>query len=197
MKVSHTGVDLCLIAAMALLPAVPASAMVRECIAAKPTAASYTWNFHREASSIFQEVQDSAQQVRYHAAELQSFTFSPEISWQSQADQLSQVRLEVNELGSKLCRLETVRRVLAPWQQKTVDNLAKTVRVMADNTEDAIQFLHQNENYLWSPTYTRYVNQISSEALSLTNSMGNAVEYASVRSQYLNLRKDMGMKTPS
>src|ERR1700745_857139 len=106
----------CVSTAMVLLPAASATAAMHECVTGRPTAASYTWNFRQEANNIFEDIQSDVSQVRYHAEQLQSFEFHPDLSWQSHADQLSQVKSGVNDMGDRLCRLETIRRVVAPWQ---------------------------------------------------------------------------------
>jgi hypothetical protein len=180
-----------------VLPAASAAAAENECIAKKPNAASYTWNFQNEANNIFADMQSDAAQVQDHAAQLQSFALSPEMSWQSHADQLNQLRREINDLGERLCRLETIRRVVAPWQQRTIDRVATTVRLMADNAEDAISVINRNHQFLWSPTYEEYANNLYSEAKSLDHSMGRAVEYAKVRTQFRDLRNAVGTKASS
>lgn len=183
---------------MVVLPAGSATAAMHECITGRPTAASYTWNFRQEANNIFDDVQLNALQARYHAEQLQSFEFHPYLSWQSYADQLTQVKSAVNDMGDLLCRLETIRRVVAPWQQRTIDRIATAVRLMADNTQDAIWYGRSNQQTLWSSlTYQKYVNNIYNEAQSLTQSVGNAVEYGKVGPQYQELKKDIGMKASS
>jgi hypothetical protein len=165
----------------------------RECAYGKPTAASYTWDLHSEANALFEDVQTDAQQVTNHAAQLQSFSDDSNMGWQAHADQLNQVRSEVNDMGKKLSRLETIRRVVSPWQQKTIDRIASTVPLMADNTEDAIVYLRAHENDLINPTYRRYADNLYSEGNNLTQSVGDAVEYAKVLGEYHQLRGEIGI----
>ena len=180
--------------ALMFLSAAPVNAAaVRECVNAKPTAASYTWDFKGEANGIFRDVQSQAQQVTDHMAELQSLMRDPNVSWQTHADQLLQVKTEVNDLGERLCRLETIRRVLAPWQQKMVDQIATQVQLMAGNTQDAMAFMDSNREQLWSPTYHKYVNNAYAEATQLANSSGNAAEYAKVQPEYRRLQSELGI----
>jgi hypothetical protein len=51
-------------------------------------------------------------------------------------------------MGAKLCRLETIRMAVAPWQQAEIDRIATRGGLMADNTEDAIHFLNAHQNGL-------------------------------------------------
>ena len=147
---------------MAVVPAASAAAVGAKCVTGKPTAASYTWNFQKEADRIFEDIHADAAQAQYHAEQLQSFGLDEEVSWQSHAIELSEVRSAINDMGERLCRLEVIRRVVAPWQQKTIDRIAVTVRLMADNAEDAIAFGNNNPRTLWSPTFRKYTSNLCS-----------------------------------
>lgn len=195
MTVKQLVVSGCICAITVIVPA--ACAATRECVAGKPTAASYTWNFRKEADGIFQDIQSDALRARSHADHLDRFVADPDLSWEAHADQLAQLRSEINDIGNRLCRLETIRRVVAPWQQRSIDHIARSVQLMADNTEDAILFLDNNEQILWSPTYQSYVQNLFNEAGDLTASVGNAVEYAKVNTEYHELRHDIGVRARS
>ena len=186
----------CVSLAMGLFAVPAGAATVHECPAGQPTAASYTWNFHQEANNIFGEIQSDARQALDHAANLQSFEVE-DVNWQTQAEQLSQVKAEINDMGRKLCRLETIRQVTAPWQQKTIDRIAATIRLMAGNTRDAIVFGNSHQDQLWVPTFGAYVNNLYQEAGTLRRSTGNAVEYARVLRESRSLRSDLGIQASS
>ena len=90
---------------------------VHACVAGQPTAASYTWNFQREANNIFSDVRADADQAAYHADVLQSFARIEdleELSWQSNSEPLMDLKAEINDMSARLCRLESIRRVLDP-----------------------------------------------------------------------------------
>ena len=197
MRMKRLLLGACISALMAVVPAASAAVMVNRCSVGRPTAASYTWNFRKEANNIFEDIQADASQAAYHADQLQSFQRSPDMSWQSDADQLSQLKTEINDMEARMCRLETIRRVVAPWQQRSINRIAATVQVMADNAQDAIVFLNNNHNRLWSPTFRDYANNLYSDASSLNQTTDNAVEYAKVGTQYRNLRTDINMKASS
>jgi hypothetical protein len=146
---------------------VPAAAAARECPAGKVSAESYTHDFKGEANAIFKDVQNDAQEALYHAGQLEGFAQNGGISWESEAVQLDQVKTDINDIGARLCRLETIRRMVAPWQQGAIDQIAMDARLMADNAQDAI---------LFGGTH---------------RSVDHAVEYASVSKEYQELRHDL------
>jgi hypothetical protein len=183
----------CISAALALY-AVPASAAStsHQCVAAEPTAASYTWDFKGEATTIFKDIQSDAQDALYHADMLQAFARDPHMTWDAHADELSYLKSEINDIGAKLCRLQTIRRVVAPWQQNEIDQIVTDTQLMADNTQDAMLFGNTHRNELWLAAYQKNVNSLEDEANALTHSVGHAVQFAGVSKEYRELRHDVG-----
>ena len=178
----------CISAAIAVSAIPAAAATVNQCAAGKPTAASYTWDFKSEVNTIFKDVQTDAEQALYHSDELQKFAGDPSLDWQLCAEQLDYLRSEINDIGTRLCRLETIRRVAAPWQQHVIDQIATDARLMADNAQDAIVFGNTKPKDLWLATYQKSLNNLYSEASSLMHSVGKAVEFANVSNEYQELR---------
>jgi hypothetical protein len=184
----------CISAALALY-AVPASAAAsasHQCVAAEPTAASSTWDFKGEANTIFKEIQSDAQQALYHADMLQSFAPDPHMTWDAHADELEYLKGEINDIGAKLCRLQTIRRVVAPWQQNAIDQILSDTQLMADNAQDAIVFGSTHRTELWLAAYQKNLNNLEDEATALAHSVGNSVHFASVLKEYQELRHDVG-----
>ena len=176
--------------------AVPASAATasHQCVAAEPTAASYTWDFKGEANTIFKDIQSDAQDASYHADMLQSFARDPQMTWDAHADELEYLKGDVNDIGAKLCRLQTIRRVVAPWQQNGIDRIVTDTQLMADNTQDAIVFGNTHRSELWLATYQKNLNNLEDEATALEHSVGNAVQFASVSKEYQELRRDVAVR---
>jgi hypothetical protein len=113
------------------------------------------------------------------------------------ADQLLDLKGEINDIGSRLCRLEAIRRVVDPWQQRVIDQIVTTTRLMADNAQDAIMFVDAHRLELWLPAYQTYLNNLRHEATNLRRSVDKAIEFASVSKEYQDLRSDLQPKGSS
>jgi hypothetical protein len=175
------------------IAAVPAGAAAANgCVAGKPTAASYTWNFQGEANGIFKEIQSDAEQALYHADKLGSFADDLKLDWDTDATELDYLRSDINDMGAKLCRLQTIHRGVAPWQQHAIDQIATTARLMAYNAQNAIVFGNANREKLWLATYRSDLDNLDNEARSLAHTVGNAVEFASVSKEYRDLEHKLG-----
>jgi hypothetical protein len=169
--------------AAAAAPAVAAVSKTCSCVPGQATPASYTWDFKGEANTIFKDIQFQAQQSLYDADKLEGAARAG-LTWYSQGGYLDDLKTDIDNIGKKLCRLETIRSVVAPWQQRVIDRIAESTVLMADNTEDAMNFGNVHQRELWLTTYRNYVNNLFDEAEKLRQSSGQAVQFASVSQKY-------------
>ena len=169
MKLRYSGLA-ALVAAVVAVP-VASQAAPQTCTAGKATPASYTWNFPTEASQLLNGIQQDANKAEDRASTLDMFTMNSNIDWQIHAFELNALRREVNDMGRKLCRLEEIRRVAAPWQRKAIDAAAPDILLMADNTGDAIHFANEYQNNFWRPSYRKNVRNVLQESGQLNQSM--------------------------
>ena len=95
-------------------------------------------------------------------------------------------------MGAKLCRLETIRRGVAPWQQLAIDQIATTARLMAHNAQNAILFVNANRKELWLGDVSERPGQPGQRSEEPGASVGNAVEFASVSKEYRDLEHKLG-----
>ena len=181
------------------LSAVPGTAATvpQQCVAAEPTAASQTWDFKGEANTIFKDIQSDTQQAATDADYLQSLDRDYLVSWESHAEHLSSLKAGINDIGAKLCRLQTIRRMLAPWQQRAVDQIAGEAQSMANHTQDAIVFGGSHRSDLWLATYKSDVTNLANEANALNGVLKNVVEFPGVSKEYRELRHDFGTQPGS
>lgn len=197
MQLKHLAGAFLLVAGVAALPVASLAAENSACVAGKPTPESYTWNFRAEASQLLNDIQADAVHAQQHADKLETYASQLQISWQAHGEQLDAIRAEVNDMGQKLCRLETIRRVVAPWQQTAIKRAAKLVQLMADNTQDAIQFVDNHQGNLWMSPYPRYAANLYQDSKQLDHSLRTYEEFAQVHHEDLQLEKTLGMRAGS
>lgn len=142
----------------------PQPAMSSACPCSQDMQASMTWNFPKEGSQLLQDIRRDARQIRREAATVESHHPYAESDWMFHADELNTIRWEVNNMGRKLCRLQTIHDQLMPWQQKAVESTAPLVKELAIFTDDAIEFANGHEENLWNPLYGTYIRNIYTEA---------------------------------
>jgi hypothetical protein len=193
-KIARTGY---MLAAIAVTPMISMGAGMRSCTSAPVTEASYSWNFPREASSILKEIRADALQAESHADQLRSYYLNQDLDWQVHSAELMRLKAEVNDIGARLCRLETIRSAASPWEQQATDRTAVLAREMANNTEQAINYMNSNHLNLWTPTYEQYVTNLYHESSRLSRTIGNFEKLAKVSREEKELHTALGTKAGS
>jgi hypothetical protein len=193
MRLRNLATTMILIAGTAALPVSAATASSQACVAQKPTAASYTWNFRSEASRLLNDIQMDAAKIRNRAATLESFEPMQLETWQAHEAQLVPIKEDVNDIGQKLCRLEQIQTAVAPWQKRAILKTAVTSRLLANNTQDALAFLDRYEGHFWRPSYERNVNNLYTEASQLSSSLTSYQEFAQARHEYRHLGRKLDL----
>ncbi|HUB32637.1 MAG TPA: hypothetical protein VMA31_06400 [Bryobacteraceae bacterium] len=177
MRLSNLFLISCLAGGMAILtgPAV-ADALPESCTSSATTALSADVNVQKEANSLFQDIRDEAIHARFRADRLRAENRSNQVDWVVQGDQLTLLRHNVNVMGAKLCKLQSIESGLAPWQQTEIQRIAAVLPLMADNTTDAINFLNAHQDELWLPGYHVYFHNLYSEARQVAHTSHEGVK---------------------
>ncbi len=81
-------------------------------------------------------------------------------------------------MGEKLERLQEVRGMLAPWQQKAVDRVVPNAQELAAHTEAAIAFLNEQQERLWMSAYVDRIRAVTDHAEEIKSSVTAFLDYA-------------------
>ncbi len=186
----------CLFAAALLLPAATKSEN-RSCALGTVTAESYTWNFPSEAQGLLSDIALDARVARSHADTLDRIAMVPDAGWELDGAELDAVRDAVNDMGTKLCRLETIRRVSTPWEQKAINEAAPLIAEMANETQAAIMFLNDHQSNVVGMTYEGYTDGLYQRSDKLANQMDEFEKFSKVHHEDLQLEKSLGLSKRS
>lgn len=187
----------CVCAAMLCFAVPGTAAEMKKCACQTVTPASYTWDFSAEANMIFRAIQSEAKQALDQADQFNAYADDDNPDWQIQGEQLNTIKTEINDMGAKLCRLSTIRRVVKPWQQREIDRIKGDVLLMADNAQDAIAFGNLHQDNLCFLPYRNYANNLYFDTRDLTQSVDKAVEYVNLTKEYRDLRHRLGVRAAS
>ena len=179
--------------ASALLVGAATNIETRSCPIGTPTAQSYTWDFPREAQTLLGDIVAEAHTARTHADALHEFMLDPHTDWQVQALELDKIRTAVNDMGTKLCRLETIRRVVSPWERKAISGAAPLITELANDAESAITYLNTSRTYLFNPKYTGYGEDLYQRSTKLANSLGEMEKFGKIHEEDMRLEKSLGL----
>ncbi len=147
----------------------------------------------RRAAQLLQAVREDAIDARNHADRIRGYTTNTVLSWDAHAGQLAQIRSDINDIGSKLSALQAIRGDVSPWERDAIDRTAGLVPLLADNAQDALQYVAHNESRFWTPEYRKYADNLYTLSSDLSRSVGAYEEFAKVHRQDLRLEKQLGM----
>ena len=121
------------------------------------------------------------------------------ISWEMDADVLTQAQAQVNAMDEELCRLRLIRRVTLPWQQKAIDRVAPKMIELTDYVEDALQNLNEKHNTVntLDRSFAQDADFMYRRADTIARSIGNFEEYAAARTEIQQLSPKLGMHAGS
>ena len=151
------------------------------------TVQSEDWTFPAEASQLLKEIQSTANKLSRDAATLESYARGG-LGWHSHATQLTLVKEHINAIGERLERLQAIRHVAAPWQQRATDSIVPVAMNLAGYTESAIQHLNENRQHLWAPVYVDRLKVIADRAGEMKESIGLHLQLASTQDKLEALR---------
>jgi len=158
--------------------------------ALKPSAAagqSEEWAFPVEASQLLKEIQSTANMLSRDAATLESYARGG-LSGHSHGGQLTLAKEHINEIGERIERLQAIRHVAAPWQQRAIDSCVPVAVSLAGNTEAAIQHFNENRSHLWAPAYIDRLKLIANRAGEMKEAVDLHLELASTQDKLEALR---------
>lgn len=194
------GIDKCLktatvIGMIALTPAFCAAA-AETGVTQGVTSESFSSDYYQHASYQLNDIRQDAQRIAYRASELKAMENNPEqTDWEAYGRLLNHIKAEVDDMGRRLSWLETVQSQVPPAQKTAVRQAAPLVRYMADNTDDAINYLNSHKGDFWAPSYERYTRNLSTEATTLARRIHTDERFAQVEDRDQYLQRNVGMLT--
>ena len=151
-----------------------------------------------EAFEVLKDFRAQAYQAAEHASELQSIVRSPNYgSWEDHAYELEALKNDINKMGQILSQLEKIRDSAAPSERAAIDRAAPLLKLMADNTRAAVQFLNKHQGNFWLPAYGKDIDNLANESRQLSSSMGQFIQFAKVHSKEKHLEKTLGLEAGS
>jgi hypothetical protein len=138
---------------------------------------AYNWGYAEEASGLLQEIRSLVSQAAEGTDVLNTGPRQNSLHWRSHAQHLNEVKTHINAMGKKLSRLQEIHGMIAPWQQKVVERVTPKAAALAAHTEEAIAYLSEHQNRLWTPDYTDRVSAMSEHVEEINRTVSMFLDY--------------------
>ncbi|MEI9814674.1 MAG: hypothetical protein WDO18_19445 [Acidobacteriota bacterium] len=120
------------------------------------------------------------------------------LSKNAQADYLTQIRDDINDMASRLRTLEGEQDSLAPWEREAIVEAAPLLNDAAANTEQAIQSLKDHPTALPQNTaYANFTDKIQRDCKKTANLIGDYLKLNRAMDKEHQLRQDLDSKAHS
>jgi len=184
------------VTAVAALLVLPASLMASQgsavCRVAVGTEESYSWDFTKEASMLLNEIEDQSAEIRRTVAS--KMVGADYLTVENNEMAIARVSDRVNEIGDVYSRLQCIRRVTSPWQQRAIDRLGPSLVQLAAQTEEAVVTLRDQRGPMaMRQSYDRNLENIYRRA----GLIEDFVEISSLRDRLEMLETNVGLQEGS
>ena len=129
-----------------------------------------------QVSKLLSEARTTAYQLREDAVTMESFT-RMNVSWESHANAITQVKEHVNALGRQAAKLKDARAAASPWQKTAIDRIEPFLDELGGYTSAVIEHINQNPKRLFTDEYKDYLEANADYASDLSAMIGDFVNY--------------------
>lgn len=166
------------VALLAMTPALASARVVRD---------------SQEFSGFLAQARSEAVQAQKSAEEMYSFKFA-NVTWQTQAAKLAELKTHINKLGEFVTRMNDVEAP-SPWQQQAIGDITPMLDELAANVTMAIYHLSENPDRYVFTSFPEYVEANAESAANLADLLSEYVEYSEAKRTVEDIQFELELPT--
>jgi hypothetical protein len=112
-----------------------------------------------QISKLLSDAKTTAFQIKEDAATMEGFT-RMDLSWQSHADAINQIKDHVNALGRQAAKLKELKNTGSPWQKTAIDRIGPYLDELGGYTSAVIEHINSEHKH----TLTEYRDYLEANA---------------------------------
>jgi methyl-accepting chemotaxis protein len=144
----------------------------------------------QEVSGLLAEAKTEATQLKQDTEEMSSFVRT-KTSWETHADQISQIKQHVNKLGELVTKMDNAKGAASPWQQQSINRVTPLLKDLAASVTTTIKHLNDNKDRLLNPPYPDYAAANAEYASDLAQLVSDYVAYGEAKHKSEDLAKKL------
>lgn len=141
---------------------------------------------------LFDSAKNDLVKIKSDAHEMEAYTRSTTLSWQTHASKLDKMKGDVNELSSSIEGMKTQRRTASPWQQNAIDRITPLMADLVANMNTAINTLNESKQRPTSQPYVDYLKANIQIVSDLSDEINDALDYAKAKATMDRLQEQLG-----
>jgi len=145
----------------------------------------------KEVTDLLGQAKSEALQLQDDAATMESYTQS-NMSWQSHAMKITEIKDHVNTLGQTVGKLTAARGTASLWQQTAIDRINPILRELAANVEATINHLDKDRTHpLQSTAHKDYLKANAELASRMATVISDFVDYGDTKTRFEDLSRKL------
>jgi hypothetical protein len=146
---------------------------------ATPVAAPAEVQDSEQVSKLLSEAKTMAFQLKEDASAMEAFT-RMNVSWESHAVAINQIRDHVNALGRQVTKLKDARDVASPWQKTAIDRINPFLDELGGYTTAIIEHINSDPKHSLA-NYKDYLEANADYSGDLAAMIGDFVDYGKTK----------------
>jgi hypothetical protein len=151
-------------------------ALVVGFLMASPTVKAADVPDSEQVSKLLSEAKTLAFQLKEDAETMESYSRS-NVTWESHAVTIAQIKEHVNALGRQVAKLKDARNTASPWQKTAIDRINPFLDELSGYTEAVIEHINKKPKLLTTPEYKDYLEANADYSGDLAAMIGDFVDY--------------------
>jgi len=147
-----------------------------------------------QVSKLLSEAKTMAFQLKEDASAMEAFT-RMNVSWQSHATAINQIKEHINALGRQVVKLKDARNTGSPWQKTAIDRITPFLDEMAGYTAAVIEHINGDKKHNLEE-YRDYLEANSDYANDLAAMIGDFVDYGNSKQRMERLGAKLEVPSP-
>lgn len=121
--------------------------------------------------------------IKKDAVQMQSYSQTTGLSWQTHATALEKIKGDVNELQQNMRGLQSHRTTASPWQQDAIDRITGFANDLATNMNASIARLNKSKSRPTAPPYPEYLKANTRIVTDLADEIDATIDYGQNKSR--------------
>lgn len=141
-------------------------------------------------SKLLSEAKTMAFQLKEDAVTMESFS-RMNVSWETHAVAINQIRDHVNALGRHQEKLMEAKENASEWQRIAINRIEPFLDELEGYTSAVIEKINANPKQLFTPQYKDYLEANADYASDLAAMIAQFVDYGKTKQRLINLTDDL------
>lgn len=133
--------------------------------------------------------------IKRDATQMQSYTQTTGLSWQTHSTALEKIKADVNELQQNMRGLQSHRTVASAWQQDAIDRITKFANDLATNMNATIDRLNKSKSRPTAPPYPEYLKANTRIVTDLADEIDATIDYGQNKAKLDSLGQQLDSST--